>query len=160
MSFSSEYERRAERLVSASAVGRAEGVANYRSMIHKANSVVFSTGTRPWSTWSGTANLNDVLLNLVYQKTQNNQPGELAQPSATYWPTSAMFRWPERFEGVAMAVLLQLWSRRRAANTTFCRCFLSRLNCLQRCYYGLASRLWYYYWPIRFGFHFLHTQSS
>ena len=46
-------------------------------------------------------NLNDVLLNLAHQETQNNQLGELAQPPATYWPSSAMFRWPAIFEGVA-----------------------------------------------------------
>ena len=41
-SFSREYERRAERLISTSAVGRAEGMGNDRS-IHEANSLVFST---------------------------------------------------------------------------------------------------------------------
>ena len=66
MSFSREYERRAEWIISASAVGRAEGVANDRS-IHKANSLVFSVGTRPQSMWSGTGNMNDALLNLVHQ---------------------------------------------------------------------------------------------
>ena len=65
-SFSMEYERRAEQLVSASAVGRAEGVGNARS-IHKANSLVFSEGTRPRSMRSGTGNMNDALLNLVHQ---------------------------------------------------------------------------------------------
>ena len=38
--------RRAERLISASVVGRAEGMANDRS-IDEANSHVFSAGTRP-----------------------------------------------------------------------------------------------------------------
>ena len=41
-----EYKRRVERLVSASAVGKGEGVANDRS-IHKAYSLVFGAGTRP-----------------------------------------------------------------------------------------------------------------
>ena len=63
---SSEYERRAEQLVSASVVGRAEGVASDRSN-HEANSLVFGAGTRPRSMRSGTANLNDALLNLVHQ---------------------------------------------------------------------------------------------
>ena len=76
-------------------------------MIVKQNNVVFGAGTMPRSMWSGTGNLNDVLLNLAHQETQNNQIGELAQPSATYWPLSARFRWTEKFEGVAMAVLLQ-----------------------------------------------------
>ena len=77
-----EYERRAERLVSASAVGRTEGVANNCS-IHETNSPVFGAGTRPRSMRSGTANLNDVLLNLVHQETQSNRLEEQAQPSAT-----------------------------------------------------------------------------
>ena len=38
--------RRADRLISASAVGRAEGMANDHS-IHEANSLVFSEDTRP-----------------------------------------------------------------------------------------------------------------
>ena len=65
-SFSREYERRAEGIISASAVGRAEGVGNDRS-IHEANSLVFSVGTRPRSMRSGTGNMNDALLNLVHQ---------------------------------------------------------------------------------------------
>ena len=55
-----------ERLVSASVVGRAEGVTKDRSN-HEANSLVFGAGTRPRSMRSGTANLNDALLNLVHQ---------------------------------------------------------------------------------------------
>ena len=55
---------RAERLVSASAVGRVEGVANDR-LNHEANSLIFSVGTMPRSMRSGTANLNDTLLGLV-----------------------------------------------------------------------------------------------
>ena len=51
--------RRAERLVSASVVERAEGVANYRS-IHKANSIVFGVGTKPRSMRSGPGNLQKV----------------------------------------------------------------------------------------------------
>ena len=60
------YEMRAERLVSASVVGRAEGVGNDR-LNHEANCLVFGAGTRPRSMQSGTANLNDALLNLVHQ---------------------------------------------------------------------------------------------
>ena len=66
--WSREYERRAERLVSASVVGRAEGVTNDRSN-HEANNLVFGAGTRPRSM------MNDVLLNLVHQETLNNQLG-------------------------------------------------------------------------------------
>ena len=66
MSFSREYERRAELLINASAVGRAGGMGNDRS-IHEANSLVFSMGTRPRSMRSGTGNLNDALLNFVHQ---------------------------------------------------------------------------------------------
>ena len=102
---------------------------------------------------SGTANLNDALLNLVHQQAQSNWLGGQAQPSATYRQSSTRFWWTENFEGVAMAVLLQLWSRRssnflqqftrRAANTctTFCCCFLSHLNCLQRrCHVATSSQ--------------------
>ena len=60
------YEMRAERLVSASAVGRAEGVGNDRSN-HEANCLVFGAGTRQRSMRSGTANLNNALFNLVNQ---------------------------------------------------------------------------------------------
>ena len=49
-----------------SAVGRAEGMRNDRS-IHKANSLVFSAGTRPRTMRNGTGNMNDALLNLVHQ---------------------------------------------------------------------------------------------
>ena len=45
-SFSREYERRAERLVSTSAVGRAEGVANDRS-IHETNRIALYSAQVP-----------------------------------------------------------------------------------------------------------------
>ena len=52
----------------------------------QANNIVFGAGTRPWSMRSGTGNLNDVLLNLAHQETEQS---DRAQPSATYWPSSA-----------------------------------------------------------------------
>ena len=59
--------------------------------------------------WDST---NDALLDLVHQETQSNQLAKQAQPSATYWQFSTRLRWPERFKGVVMAVLLQLRSQR------------------------------------------------
>ena len=38
------------------------------------------------------ASLNDVLLNLIYQETQDNQLGEQIQPSVTYRQSSARLR--------------------------------------------------------------------
>ena len=145
-SFSREYERRAEQLISASEVGRAEGVANDR-LIYKANSLVFGTGTRP-------SKHGKRYRKLEWCSTQSRSPINTEQSARRTGTTfcyllpilrSTRFWWPERFKGVAMAALLQLWSwrssdfrqqfTRRAANTTFHRCFLSRLNCLQCCCY-------------------------
>ena len=36
--------------------------------------------------------------------------GQGTSLSTTYWQSSTRFRWPETFEGVAMAILLQLWT--------------------------------------------------
>ena len=66
-----------------------------------------------------------------------------------------------------MAVLLLLRSRRSSdlrrqftrspANTTFHCCFFFAFELFTALLLRLASHLRYYYWPIRFGFHFLHA---
>ena len=100
-----------------------------------------------------------LFLILLCQEIQNNRLGEQIQPSAIYRQSSTRLWWPERFEGMVMAVLVQFWSERdsnfhrkfikRAANsaTFYCR-FLY-------CAVATSFRLLrYYYWPIKCEFYF------
>ena len=135
--------------------------------IQSTSSLVFATGTSPQSIRSGIANLSDALLNLVHQETQSNRLSEQVQPSATYWQFSARLRWPKIFEGMVMTVLFQLRSQsssdfrwqftRRAADTTFCRCFFFMFELFTMPLLRLSRHLRYYYWPIRCRFHFSHS---